>query len=119
MLGINDSTVTAVPVDVWVSSNVSITPELTVRTTRGGSLRATRKKRLNLNPGANSTVPRVAHLSLATPETRAGRLFAFYGDGTPLYETMAWRLFHEQSTLKEKVRGKKCMTLLLSWWEMK
>ena len=78
VLGINNSIVTAIPVDVWISSLMSSRPELTVRTMREGSLRATRKekkKRLNLNPEASFIVPKVSHLSQAVLELKEGYCF--------------------------------------------
>ena len=78
VLGINNSIVTAIPMDVWISSLMSSRPELTVRTMREGSLRATRKekkKRLNLNPEASFIVPKVSHLSQAVLELKEGYCF--------------------------------------------
>lgn len=79
VLGINNSIVTAIPMDVWISSLMSSRPDLTVRTMREGSLRATRKekkkKRLNLNPEASFIVPKVSHLSQAVLELKEGYCF--------------------------------------------
>lgn len=79
VLGINNSILTAIPMDVWISSLMSSRPELTVRTMREGSLRATRKerkkKRLNLNPETSFIVPKVSHLSQAVLELKEGYCF--------------------------------------------